>query len=295
MLTKLAFVNQYYCFHSFLCLFFVANMRLTSLCQILCILFFYRLNAGLSLPSSTHGTNFTQWSEDDWLETHIPMKTQFMFNRQPYENIIIRTRMNEWSLELSCGNKSNLNTLWTELNLFLARRYQSTSFNNSIRGHVRHGCHPPVVSPITNDSTLSVPELAEVDRLIAKYFINDGFFRTINFINCTIDEQRRNPSMHMHINIYLVTNREFQSLVYVKMSNVTRSLLTEHSAKIYIHNYDKNFRYNFDVSDIDRPLNSDSSFSYMIKLYNSTQRATSGTTKVFSNGIIIILLLFIFF
>ncbi|CAF2388040.1 unnamed protein product [Rotaria sp. Silwood2] len=273
-------------------------MNLSSLWQILYIIFIYQLSIGLTLTSSSFGTNFTNWSEDDWLETRFLMSTKFLFNQQRYEHIILRTRMNEWSVELSYGNKSNLNKLWTELHLFLDHRHHSTSLNNSISGHIRHICRPPVISPITNDSNTRVPELSDIDRRIAEYFLNDGFFRTINYIHCTFDEQRRNPSVHIQIDIYLVTNREFQSLLYIEMSNITRSLLFDHQARFYLHNYQQNFKHNFNISNIDNPSDSNTSPRYMIKLYKQINRVSSNTIIISSNVIIILfncLLLSIFF
>ncbi|CAF3496569.1 unnamed protein product [Rotaria socialis] len=261
-------------------------MHQISLWQFLCIVFIYRLNVGLTLSNSSHGTSFTRWTEDDWLETNFFIQAKFMFNRQRYENIILRTRMAEWSLELSYGDKNNLNKLWTELHLFLDRRYHSMSFNDSISDHVRHTCRPPILSPLTNDSAVSIPELAEIDKRIAQYFVNDGFFRTINYIHCTIDERRHNPSLHIQMDIYLVTNREFRSLIYIEISNTTRQSFADYQAKFYLHNYEKNFKYNFNASSIMYPLQSNASFAYMIKLYNPSTRASSGTIIISSNMIV---------
>ncbi|CAF0820744.1 unnamed protein product [Rotaria sp. Silwood1] len=269
-------------------------MNLPLIWQILCIVFIYRLNIALTLTSSSYGTNFTNWSEDDWLETRFLINTKFLFNQQRYEHIILRTRMNEWSLELSYGNKSHLNRLWTELHLFLDHRRHSTSLNNSISGHVRHICRPPIISPITNDSNTRIPELSEIDERIGQYFINDGFFRTINYIHCKFDERRRNPSLHIQIDIYLVTNREFQSLLYIEMSNITRSLLLDHQARFYLHNYQQNFKYNFNISNIDYPSDSNASSMYMIKLYKQINQIPSNTI-IISPSIIIILCSCLFF
>jgi len=263
-----------------------------SLWQILYICTVYQLNAGLTLSSSSYGTNFTHWSEDDFLETRFLINAKFMFNGKRYEHLILRTRMNEWSLELSYGNRSNLNNLWTELHLFLDHR---SSLNNSISGHIRHQCDPPIISPLTNDSNTRIPELAEMDKRIANYFITDGFFRTINYIHCKIDERRRDPSLHIQIDIYLVTNREFQSLLYIEMSNTTRKLLFDWQARFYLHNYDRNFKYNFNISNIDFSLNSNVSLVHMIKLYNQIIRKPNNSVIISSNIIIILFAIFFLF
>ncbi|CAF1096702.1 unnamed protein product [Adineta steineri] len=259
-----------------------------SLWQILYIFIIYQLNVGYTLVSSSDGTNFTQWSEDDWFETRFLINTKFMFNRQRYENLIVRTRMNEWSLELSYGNQSYSNKLWTELNIFLNDR---TSLNNSISGHIRNICHPPVISPLTNDSNTYIPELSNMDTRISTYFIDDGFFRTINYIHCQIDERRRNPSLHTQFNIYLVTNRDFQSLIYFDMSNATRQSFIDLQARFYLHNYERNFKYNFNISDINYSLNSNTSFTYMIKLYKQSNHKTNNSMIISSNIICICFLL----
>ena len=269
-------------------------MHISSLRQMLCIFIVYRLNIGLALPNSSHGTNFTHWSEDDWLETQFSINTKFIFNGQHYEHVILRSRMNEWSLELSYGNKSHRNEVWAELHLFFDHYNHSTSLNNSIFDHVRHQCHPPIVSLLTNNSDILIPELAEMDERIGKYFITDGFFRTINYLRCTIDERRRNPSIRIQIDIYLVTNRNFQSLLYIEMSNGTRSLFLEHQARFYLHNYEKNFKYNFNASNINYPLNSDTALVYMIKLYNQIKPLSSNSI-IISCNVMMIMILFNFF
>jgi len=285
MRIKLAFVDQYYCFH-----FFLSIMQLPLLWQIL-----YILIVGLTQLSSSYETNFTNWSEDDRIEKDFLINTKFIFNRQRYEHVILRTRMNEWSLELSYGNRSNLNKIWTELHLFFDHYHHSTSLNNSIRGHILNQCYPPIISPLTNDSNIYIPELFEMDNRIAKYFIKDGFFRTINYIKCTINERRRNPVIHIEMDIYLVTNREFQSLLYIEMSNETQKLFSDYQARFYLHNHETNFKYNFNISNIDYPLNSNTSVVHMIKLYNQIIRVPSNSVKIFSNIIIILLNFFIFF
>jgi len=268
-------------------------MQLLLLWRILYILIVYQLNIGLTLPNSSYGTNFTEWSEDDWLETRFLINTKFIFNRQHYEHISLHTRMNEWSLQLSYGNGTNLNKLWPELHLFLDHRYHSTNLNNSIRGYIRNECYPPVFSPLTNDSNTRIPELAEMDERIANYFISDGFFRTINYVHCTIDERRRNPLIHIQLDIYLVTNREFQSLLYIEMSNATQKLFSDYQARFYLHNDEPNFKYNFNISNINYPLNSNTSLVHMIKLYNPVIGVSSNSAIISSNIIIILLSIFI--
>jgi len=268
-------------------------MYLPSLWQILYILIIYQLNIGLTLTNISNGTSFTYWSEDDWLETRFLINTKFMFNRQRYEDIILRTRMNQWSLELSYGNKSNLNKLWTELHLFFDHRYHSTSLNNSIHGHIKNECYPPIFAPITNDSNTPITELSDMDKYIAKYYISDGFFRTINYIHCKIHEQRQNPLMHIQMDIYLVTNREFQSLIYIEMSNTTQHFLSNYQARFYLHNSEPNFKYNFNISNIDYPLTSNTSLAYMIKLYNQIKRVSNNSMIISSNIIIILFYFFI--
>ncbi|UJR10198.1 hypothetical protein I4U23_014413 [Adineta vaga] len=263
--------------------------------QILYIFIVYQFSGGLILSTSSLGTNFTRWSEDDWLETSFSIKTKFMFNRQRYENLILRTRMNEWSLELSYGNVSHFNRYWTELHLFLNDR---TSLNNSTLGHSRNICSPPVISPITNDSNTRIPELTDMDQRIAQYFISDGFFRTINYIHCKLDERRREPSLHLQLEIYLVTNRDFQSLLYFEMSEETYKILLDRQARLYIHNHDRNFKYNFNLTQTNRSIVSDVTHVYMIKLYNQIIDKTSNATMKNSSNILFfvilgILLLFI--
>jgi hypothetical protein len=254
----------------------------------------YQLNVGLCLPCSTNGTNFTNWSEDDWLETQCLIDTKFIFNRQRYENVILRTRMNEWSLELSYGNRSHLNKLWTELHLFVDRRQHSVSLNNSLQGHVRNRCYSPFISPLTNDSSFNVPELFQMDQRIANYFISDGFFRTINYMQCTIDERRREPAIRIQMDIYLVTNREFQSLLYIEISNETQTFFSNLQARFYLHNHEVKFKYNFNISNIDYSLNSSTSLVHMIKLYNQTLRRTSSSVMISENITVILFNLFIF-
>jgi hypothetical protein len=259
-------------------------MHLSSLWQILYIFSLYQLNVGLNLVNSSSGTNVTRWSEDDWLETRFLIDTKFMFHRQRYEHVILRTRMNEWSFELSYGNRSNQNKIWTEFHLFFDRRQSSNSLNNSINGHVRHYCHPPIVSPLTNDSNTAIPELTEMDKRIADYFVSDGFFRTINYINCTIDERRREPPIHIQIKIYLVTNRQFQSLLYIEMSNATRNSFLEHQARFYLHNNEQNFKYNFNITNIDYRLSTNTSYIHMLKLYNQIKQSSSISVIMTANN-----------
>ncbi|CAF0844004.1 unnamed protein product [Adineta ricciae] len=228
------------------------------------------------MSSMSSGTNFTRWSEDDWIETRFSIQSKFVFNRQRYENLVLRTRMNEWSLELSHGNSSRLNRLWTEMHIFLRDR---TSLQNSTFGHIRNLCNPPVISPLTNDSNARVPELTEMDQRIAQYFIIDGFFRTINYIHCKIDERRREPSLHLKLEMYLVTNRDFQSLVYFEMSEETYKILYDRQARFYIHSHERNFRYNFNLSQTNYSASSDTGRVYMTKLYNQVVVKTSNAMK----------------
>ena len=214
------------------------------------------------------GTNVTRWSEDDWLETRFLFNNKFMFNREQYENVIVRTRMDEWSLELSFGNASQYNRLWTELHMYLDQSQSRSTLNHSLHTSVKNYCHPPIISPLTNDSTVRVPELAQMDQRIAEYFTNDGFFRTINYIHCTINERRRNPTIQIEMNIYLVTNREFQSLLYLRMPYETRRFLFDHHARFYLHNHQEHFRYHFNISGNDDPLIEQAPLVRMIKLYH---------------------------
>lgn len=267
-------------------------MRLLLLWQ---IFFVYQCNAEPALPSTSYGTDFTSWSEDDWREQHITINKKFIFNQQRYEHIIVRTRMNQWSLELSYGNRSHLNEIWTELHLFFDRHQHGTSLNNSIRGHIRNECYPPIISPLTNDSNTRIPELSDMDEHIAKYFIYDGFFRTINYLHCTINERRLDPPIYINMDIYLVTNREFQSLLFIEMFNTTQSFFSEYQTKFYLHNHDVNFKYNFNISNINYPLNSNTSVAHMIKLHNPIIRIPSNSLKISSNIIFILFNFCIFF
>ncbi|CAF0920689.1 unnamed protein product [Rotaria sordida] len=170
--------------------------------------------------------------------------------------------------------------------------WASINLNNSISDRIRHICRSPIISPLTNGSNTFIPELAEMDKRIAEYFINDGFFRTINYIHCTIDDQRRNPSINIRIDIYLVTNREFRSLLYIEMPNITRNLFVNNQARFYIHNNEQNFKYNFNISNINY-----TSAIYMIKLYKQINQVSSNTLIIFSNMITILfnLVLFLIF
>jgi hypothetical protein len=261
-------------------------MHLSSLCQILYIFIVYQLNVGLTLLNCSNGINFPSWSEDDCLETRFSID-KFMFNRQRYQNLSLRTRMNQWSFELSDGDQ------WTELHLFFDRRDHSSSLNNSIpNGHIINKCDS-FISRISNNSDSFVPELLVMDKRIESYFINDGIFRTINYIHCKIDERRRNPPIHIQIDIYFVTNREFQSLICIEMSNTTQELFSGYQAKFYLHNHQTNFKYNFNVSNINYALNSSTSVFHMIKLYKQTQ--VSSNSLIISFNIMIILFNFFFF
>jgi hypothetical protein len=269
-------------------------MYFSLLNKIFCIFIIYQLNVGLCLLSCTDETkltNSTYWSEDDWLETRCLIDKKFIFNRQRYDNAILRTRMNEWSLELSYGNRSDLNKFWTELHLFLDRH---TSLNNSIQGHLKNKCYEPVISPITNDSNFRVPELFDMDQRIANYSISDGFFRTFNYIQCTIDERRREPSIHIQMDIYLVTNREFQSLIFIEMPTETQIFLSNLQARFYLHNNEVKFKYNFNVSNINYPLNFNTRLAHMIKLYNPRIDPTSSSVMISETLMIILSNLFIF-
>ena len=241
-----------------------------------------------ALFASKDGTNFTQWSEDDWLEARFSIPTKFSFNHQRYDHILFRTRMNQWALELSHGNESHPSKLWTELHVFLDRRQPSSSLNNSLNGHVRNVCRPPVISPLTNDSTARMPELLDMDKRIGDYFAEEGLFRTINYIRCNIDEQRRQPSMHLQMSIYLLTNREFQSLLYIDMMNSTRAFLLEHRAKFYLHSHERKFKYSFNLSADGNGTSTSGAF--MVKLYTSTTRVSSNSVSTFDNGRIVVLL-----
>ena len=268
-------------------------MHLLSLWQILYMFFVYQLNVGLTLTSSSDDPDFTNWSEDDLLETRFLINTKFMFNQQRYEHVILRTRMNEWSLELSYGDGSNSDKLWTELHLFFDHRLYGNSLNNSVYGHVRNLCRPPIISPLTNDSNTRIPELSEMDQRIADYFISDGFFRTINYLHCTIDDRRLIPSIHIQMDIYLVTNRQFQSLLYIGMSNTTRNVFREHQARFYLHNHEQNFKFNFNITNIDYSLNSTTSYVHMIKLYKQIN-ASSNSMMITVNIRIYVLSIFLF-
>lgn len=252
------------------------------------IFFVYQLNAETVLPSTSYSSNFLKWSEDDWIERHFLINKPFIFNHQRYEHIVVRTRMNQWSLEFSYGNQSHLNKFWTELHLYFDRHYHSSSstLNNSNPGTLNNECYAPIISPLTNDSNTQIPELKDMDQRIAKYFIQDGFFRTINYIQCTIYERRRNPEIDIYMNIYLVTNREFQSLLYIEMLNVTKEFYSNYHTKFYLHSDQTNFRYKFNISNIHYPSNSNRAVVYMIKLYNPVIRIKNNSMKMSWNVII---------
>ena len=200
--------------------------------------------------------------------------------------------MNEWSLELSSGNLSHFNRLWTELHMFLDRSPSSATLNNSISISVKHHCYPPIISPLTNDSNTRIPELAAMDKRISDYFTNDGLFRTINYVRCTVNERRRNPLLHIQMDIYLVTNREFQSLLYIEMSRATQEFLFDHRARFYLHNNERNFRYNFNIStDANSTSNDEGPSIRMIKLYNPQANLSNQSVK----GLIDISILFLSF
>lgn len=257
---------------------------------VLCI--FSQLNF---IASSIDDDNFTYWTEDDYLETPFPIHGKFIFNDQRYENLLLRTRMNQWSLELSYGNRSHFNRIWTELHLFFNPRLYSAALNYSIQGYVHSQCDRPIISPLTNDSTFSIPELFDIDQRIAKYFPDDGFFRTINYIHCTIDDRRLDPLISIQLDIYFVTNREFQSLIYIEMPDDTQKLLAQYQTRFYLHSQETEFRYNFNIDQINYPLNSDTSLVHMIKLYNQTVRVSSDAMTILRNFPLMFLNLFLFF
>ena len=255
-------------------------MYQTWLRPFVCLALLCQWHGGLTLPATHDGTNVTIWSEDDWLESRFLINTKFMFNRQQYENLILRTRMNEWSLELSYGNLSHFNRLWTELHMFLDRGLSSASLNNSVSVSVKHHCYPPIISPLTNDSNTRIPELAEMDKRVANFFANDGFFRTINYVRCTVNERRRNPLLHIQMDIYLVTNREFHSLLYIEMPRFTREFLFDNRARFYMHNNERNFRYNFNIStDGNSTTDDEGPTIRMIKLYSANGNVSNTSVK----------------
>lgn len=247
------------------------------------------------ISSSTDESNFTVWTDDDWLETPFPIHGKFIFNDQRYDNLLLRARMNQWSLELSYGNRSHLNRIWTELHLFFDPRFYSTALNYSIPGYVHSHCDRPIISPLTNDSNFRIPELSEMDQRITKYYPDSGLFRTIHYIRCTIDDRRLDPLIAIQLDIYFVTNREFQSLIYIEMSNDTQKLLANYQSRFYLHSQETKFRYNFNVETIDYPLNSDTSLVHMIKLYNQTVSVSNHAVMVLHNFLMIFLNLFFFF
>ena len=251
---------------------------------VLCIL--CQLNI---LSRSTDESNFTRWTEDDWLEKRVPIQGNFMFNGRHYENVLLRTRMNQWSLELSSGNRSHYNRIWTELHVFFNPRSHSTMLNYSIPGYVTSHCDRPIVSPLTNESSFLVKELFDMDQRVAKYFVSDGFFRTINYMHCTIDDRRLDPLISIYFNVYFVTNREFQSLIYIEMSNDTQKLLANYQTRFYLHSYEAKFRHNFQIGQIIHPLNSDTSVVHMIKLYNQTSPINNHASMALHNFLMIFL------
>lgn len=247
-----------------------------------------------SLTVNYDGTNVTYWSEDDWLETRFFIDKQFMFNHERFNHLILRTRMDEWSLELSFGNDTRFNHLWTELHMYLDRSQSRSILNGSEHISVKSFCRSPIVSPLTNDSTVQVPELSQMDQRIAEYFTNDGFFRTINYIHCTIHERRRTPTFRIEMDIYLVTNREFQSLLYLRMPTETRQFLFKHHARFYLHNHQPTFRYNMNISSSDE----EAPLVRMIKLYRQPAPPSFGIRTVHNKRtttIFFILLSFFYF
>ena len=288
MLTNLAFTHiNIIIFIVFLSL---TTMHPSSLYRIIYTLIF----CDFTLSASSDGTDFKRWSEDDWFERRFVINTKFMFNQQPYEHVILRTKMNQWSVELSYGDEPHLNQIWTELHLYFDYYNHSYSLNNSIQGHILNICDPPIYSPITNDSNTTVPQLTQMNQHIANYFSTDDFFRTISYIHCRIDDRRLDPLLHIEIDIYFVTNREFHSLLYIELSNATYELFVNNQARFYLHNYDRNFRYNFNISNINYVTTSSTSLVYMIKLYNITIRPASNSMMITSNITILLLNLFIF-
>lgn len=248
------------------------NQKLSKLLIFLSVLSVQQY--ALSLLISQDGTNFTRWTDDDWLETRFFIQKAFVFNRQPYEQLTIRSRLSEWFLELSIGNSSQLNRVWAGFHLYVNRLRSNSSL--AYRVSVKHTCYPPIISSLTNDSNVRIPQLAEMDKLIAKYFTSDGIFRTINYMHCTINERRREPFLNLEMNIHLVTNREFQSLIYIDMSDDVRSWLSDIGARVFIHSFQSNFKFSIDLSNLTSTNNVDMTSVYMVKLYNHTRQITNG-------------------
>ena len=250
-----------------------------SIWSSLCLFFLVSNTSQIELNPSTSydGTDFVRWSEDDWLESRFPIKAKFIFNHRYYEQMLIRSRMNEWSLELSFGNASRLNRVWTVFHLYLGRN--QFYLNNSYQVSTKNLCRPPIISPLTNDSSVRIPELSKMDERIAQYYVNDGFFRTINYIHCTLNERRRDPLLHIQIEVYLVTNRDLQSLLYIEMSDPTRMSLADYQARVFIHGHQSNFKFNFNLFSLTNSTDSNVSTTYMIKLYNQTRSFSNSTSN----------------
>jgi hypothetical protein len=252
---------------------------------ILHAIFFSCLSDTLALTVTFTGTNITRWSEDDWLEARFLTEKKFIFNRQQYEHFAIRTRLTEWSLLFSHGNSTRYNRIWTEFHVYL----------NQLHSSVKNICRSPVLSPLTNDSSVRVPDLIDMDSRIANYFLDETLFRTINYMHCTINERRRYPTIHFQLDIYLVTNRDFQSLLFIEMPMETQKFLIDFQARFYLRSHQKNFAYNFNMSIQTSPANNRTSTIYMMKLYEQTKLNSSCSTIRLTTLSMIMLLFFCMF
>lgn len=276
MLTKSPIIHRYHYFHFHFLFHFLITMLRPSLYQILYIFIIFLDTDELILSTPSNETNFTRWSEDSYFESPLFIIPGFIFNQQPYQYATLRTRFNQWSLELAYENRSHLNKIWTELHIYVD---YSTSLNNSIQGPIRNVCDRPLDSPITNDSNTNVPELSQMDQQIANYFPRDGLFRTIKYLHCRIYERRLDPSSQLQLDLYLVTNREFHSLLFLQMSDETHDLFTRNRARFYLHSHDKHFRYQFNISNMNYMTNSDTAVAYMIKLYTITRQSSGSMIR----------------
>lgn len=250
-----------------------------------------RLNFALILANFQRGENFSQWTEDNLIETSFDINKKFMFDNQQYKNIILRTGLNEWSFELSDGNGSHSNRLWTEFHLYLPPHESKSFFNNSIRDTMINYCYSPIISPLTNNSNFSVPELYKMDQRIGNYFHDNGFFRTINYIQCSMIEERHNASLRIHLDIYFVTNRQFQSLLFIEMLNTTKDFFEIHQAKFFLHNSQRKFRLNYNISNINSIDNSSSKIIWMAKLYNENKPKPSSSVILQINFLVLFICL----
>ncbi|CAF0894536.1 unnamed protein product, partial [Didymodactylos carnosus] len=213
------------------------------------------------LNSSNSSTDFIQWTDDVWHRTTILFSKTFPFNRQRYTNLNFHIHMNDWSFELKADDRE-----WVELHVFLN---PSKTLDNSTYINIENKCDSPIIVPISNSTDIFIPEILQMDDRINQYFNHTLPYRTTSFIHCKIDDQRLNKTDHLiniQLDIYLITSNQFQSIIYLEISNDTREFLIENQARIWMHSNRKQLQFNLNASEIITQTNDSNSghFLHMI-------------------------------